>query len=245
MGFNAPSNIIIKSKKDLLNIPYDNFIFKPRNDSNRVGVVGPIINKNPNLILKLYNRSLSQVSNGHKQIICEDYIVGDPYRVNVNHGKITFVAKSVKFTITGDGVNSIQQLINSRRKKLGYKYFVSDEYFLNILLCENLSMETILSPGVKIAISHDGNEEGYFIDVSDKFDSNIKKDALILSNALQCPVLGLDVIVNNNKHWYVDVNTNPGIDFFGKIDRAYDTMNHMIIQLMNTKDIRLKSNVND
>lgn len=232
MGFNVPQSMIVKSESDINYIPYEEFIFKPINDSNRVGVVGPMSRNAPHLILESYKRSLSQVSNGSSYIIAEQYIRGDAYRININHGKVTFVAKSKRCSVVGDGQSTVRELLNRRRKKLGYKFFVSNEYFLNTLICKGLTLDSILDEGMRLDLSHDGNEEGYFVDVTTEFDSNIKYDALRLSEAIQCPVVGLDVIVEKKRHFYVDVNTNPGIDFFGNISRAYETMEHMISELI-------------
>jgi hypothetical protein len=231
LGHDVPEHLRILDRPDLEKIEarWTRVIFKPINDSNRVAVVGPVETANCEALRACYERCLSQISNGPDQVLCERYIDGTHFRINVNHGKVTFVARSVLSEVTGDGLSSVRQLLGKKRSATKCKFTVEDRYIANLLVGQGLSFDSVIAPGRRVALSHDGNEEGYFEDVTDEFPAVHKVRALKLSEDVGCPVLGLDVIIDAlGIMWIVDVNTNPGIDFFGSPRRAYETMEHMI-----------------
>jgi D-alanine-D-alanine ligase-like ATP-grasp enzyme len=231
-GFSVPASVVARDPNSpvTLEVPADaSVIVKPVNDGNRVGVVGPIRAADSDLVRTAVERCLSQVSNGPPIALVEHYIHGVHYRVNVNHGIVTFVAKSIPCTVRGDGRSDVRELLNERRRKLGYNFRSADVFFENALLGLRLGLADIPAPGQLLQLSQDGNEEGIFEDATDEINLRIKEESLRLSSYLGCPVLGIDVIVDTEgREWFVDVNTNPGIDFFGDTRRAYDTMRHML-----------------
>lgn len=231
LGYNTPEHILLDDDTDLRNCGTlgDLVIFKPVNDSNRVGVVGPVESCRGDAMKASYEQCLRQISNGPHQVLCERYIHGKHFRINVNHSKVTFVAKSIPSEILGDGASSVRHLLNEKRTRSKCRYTVDETYIENLLVGQGLALDSTLVAGRRLPLSHDGNEEGYFEDVTDAFPEIHLKTSLRLAEDLRCPVVGLDVIVDSEgTMWIVDVNSNPGIDFFGSPKRAYETMEHMI-----------------
>ena len=231
MGYKVPDHALILSDTDLrhMNVSGGQVILKPLNDSNRVGVVGPIQLVDLKALRVGFEQCMSQVSNGPRQVLCEQYIQGTHFRINLNHDKVTFVAKSVPSIVEGDGGSSVRQLLAAKRDANKCKFVVADSYIENLLIGQHFSFDSIPDHGQRVLLSHDGNEEGYFEDETDDFPEQHKHTAINLGRDLRCPVLGLDVILDpSGAMWIVDVNSNPGIDFFGSPKRAYETMAHMI-----------------
>ena len=87
-----------------------------------------------------------------------------------------------------------------------------------------------MKKGVTVFVSHDGNEGGFFTDVTAKFPIIFKNKIKNLAAQLKAPVIGVDVIIDSKKRmWFVDVNTNPAIDFFGDaLSPAYQTIDHLV-----------------
>ena len=141
-GYSAPSNIVIYKKEDLTKIAFEKIIFKPISDANRVGVVGPVHVKDTALVEKCYERSISQVSSGPSLVMAEQFIDGEHFRINVNYKKVTFVAKSERRHIVGDGKKSIRGLIFNK-KKIKYAFRMSEKFSENILIGKGLSLKSV------------------------------------------------------------------------------------------------------
>lgn len=241
LGFRTPQHVVVRQESDFKSIcaclPCSHVILKPLSDSNRVGVIGPIRRDDLKLLRQCFRRCRKQISNGPMIIICEEYVQGAPVRINCNHGRITFVATSVRNKVIGDGTSTIRELLARKRCEEDAKFNVVDAYLENVLIGQGLCIESVPAKGETIYLSHDGNEEGYFQDMTKTFGSRHKKVVLQLSKQLRCPVIGVDAILDHaDCLWIVDVNTNPGIDFFGSTARAYETMEHMISAILTAQE---------
>ena len=162
-------------------------------------------------------------------------ILGKNDLQNTNYKKVTFVAKSERRHIVSDGKRSIRDLILNEKKQIKCALSISDKFFENILIGKGLNLKSIPSEDEIVYLSHDANEGGYFTDHTEDFPESKKEEAIKLSQDLQCYSLGLDVIIDlDGKMWFVDINPiNPGIDFFNNLKRAYQTMEHVLNEIIN------------
>jgi hypothetical protein len=235
LGFSVPTQIILHSESDLaLARNMKEVILKPSVGSNRRGVIGPIHAADSNRMRDCYHRCVSQTADSSPSIIAEEYIRGVAYRINVNHGKVTFVARSVRNEVTGDGTSSIRTLLEAHRKDRGLLSWFPDALIENTIVGAGLHLDDVLKNGERLLLSHDGNEEGSFIDAGDEFPEKFKKQALDIAEHLGCPVLGIDALTDEHDQlWIVDVNAEaPAVALFPDPRRAYETMEHMVRQTL-------------
>jgi hypothetical protein len=204
-------------------------ILKPAIGSNRFGVVGPITAWSA--LEASYASCVRQTAERRGRILAQQYIRGSHVRINVNHGRITFVARSIRTRIRGDGSSTIRTLCAKLNRPPRLKStFIRIE---SVLVGQGLSLSTILPPGKRLEVSLDGNDNGRFEDITNDFEAKYRRSALGLSRVTHSPVLGIDAIVDRRgRLWFLDLNTNPALDFFRSPERAYQTMNHMIRSLV-------------
>jgi hypothetical protein len=234
-GFDVPRHELLASAADLPRVrELREIIFKPVCSSGRVGVIGPLSTADADLVAQGYERCVAQITRGPALVMAEEYKHGTAIRLNVNHGRVTFVAQSVRHAVVGDGVSSIQALIERKRQQDGSLAWHAAEYVENVLWGSGRTLATIPEAGEVVTLSHDGNEGGSFVDVTGTFPEPLLGQALAIAEVLRCPVLGIDAIRDaDDVLWIVDVNGyRPSIGFFLEPRRAYETMDHMIRTLL-------------
>lgn len=95
-----------------------------------------------------------------RSVIVEKYIMGDDYRLLVINYKLVAAAKRTPAHIIGDGVSTIQQLVDEvnkdPRRGYGHENVLTQIHFDKmtdeILANKNLTKESILTKGEKIKL---------------------------------------------------------------------------------------------
>jgi hypothetical protein len=235
LGFPVPRHVLIESPADLLRIrDLGEVILKPVSAFGRIGVIGPLSTSDGETVARAYERCVGQITRGPALLMAEEYKHGTVVRLNVNHGRVTFVAQSIRNTIVGDGVSSIRELLEQKRKQDGSLAWHAREYLENVLWGSGRGVDAIPCAGETVTLSHDGNEGGSFVDVTETFPEQLIAQGLSIAERLGCPVLGIDAIMEDGGAWWiVDVNSyRPSMGFFVEPRRAYETMDHMIRTLL-------------
>lgn len=161
---------------------------------------------------------------GYKDIMCEEQIDGDCYRVFVfNNNIIDIVKRSAPF-IVGDGVNSIRSLIEMRNKKqLEKGLFKTTNISENYIKDNGYNMDTILPSGKNLIISNVINMHN---------GANISR---IPINKL--PKENVEIFLKTNKVLGI---TTSGIDFLSKdISIPYNKNNARILEVNGTPDTEI------
>lgn len=161
---------------------------------------------------------------GYNEIMCEEQIEGNCYRIFVfNNHIIDVVERSAPF-IVGDGVNDIQSLINMRNKKqLEKGLFKTNNISENYIKDQEYTMTSILPSGKNLIIStvinmHNG--------------ANINR---IPINKL--PKENVDIFLKTNKVLGI---TTSGIDFLSKdILIPYNKNGGKILEINGTPDTEI------
>jgi|GEM_PF-490005 len=232
LGYLTPPALLLENARGLGETArFPAVMLKPDGDGNRVGVVGPVDPRDGARLRTCYERCKTQISMGPELVLAQEYMRGRLFRINVNHGAVTFVAESVRRDVIGDGTSSIRDLA-APSSGLGYGRSASDEYVRNALAGSGWGLDDVPPAGEVVALSLDGNEGGRFLDVTDEFPETLKEQALTLARDLGRAALGLDVVLDAaGTMWIIDVNPDPALDFFDTPARAYQTIEHMIKRL--------------
>ncbi len=161
---------------------------------------------------------------GYNEIMCEEQIEGNCYRIFVfNNHIIDVIERSPPF-IVGDGVNDIQSLINMRNKKqLEKGLFKTTNISKSYMKDKGYKMTSILPKGTNLIIStvinmHNG--------------ANIKRISI---NKL--PKENVEIFLKTNKVLGI---TTSGIDFLSKdITIPYNKNGGKILEVNGTPDTEI------
>jgi hypothetical protein len=234
LGYLTPPHVVVTSDEELDGIPaeFETVIFKPLTGSRRVGVVGPVRTLDRDGIRRCFQRCVAQIVSGPRVVLAQQYIEGTTCRINVNHGRATFVLESVRNEIVGDGVSTIADLLARKRARERRYEWPDDDFIDNVLTGSGWTRRDVPAAGTRVIASLDGTEGGTFVDVTDDFDPRLKRQAIALSEASRCAVIGIDAIVDaQQRMWIVDVNAiRPTTGNVRR--RAYETIEHMVTSLL-------------
>src|SRR5690625_818173 len=214
-GFDAEATdeeIINFSKK--LGFP---LVLKPTDGSLGLGVVTNIQNVKEFKEALLYVRQELE----YPEVIVEQYIVGEEYRVYVIEDKVIAAYNRKPANITGDGTHSIEELIKlknldrRRNARLNSCLIEIDVEIIEFIQDAGYTLDTILPKGEQIYLREKSNVSigGDPIDVTDEMSDDIKQIAIDALKAV--PGLyhgGVDIIINEgnvSKDIAVVLELNP------------------------------------
>lgn len=197
-------------------------VIKPQYGNHGKGITTDITNKNKALFAFKHAK---KISNG---IIIERYIKGSDYRFLVINFKLVAVAKRVPPTIIGDGVKTIQALINeinsdpkrgSDHENLLTKVRI-DEITQAILTDQGLTLDSILAKDQTLCLKTTANLStgGTSIDVTDEVDSANVFLAERIARLTNLDICGIDIIAEDHRQpitekngAVLEVNASPGL----------------------------------
>ena len=194
-------------------------ILKPVNGTFGIDVITNIDNKEElseylqNFILKNY-----------KEVMLEEQIEGDCYRIFVFFGKILDVIKREKPYVRGDAKKSIQELINIRNE---------EQKAMKLFPTKNVSELFLMKQGYKLT---DIPEYGKIVYISNVI--NMHNGARISRIPLNnIPQKNIDIFIKTNKA--IDINCS-GIDYLSNnIEVEYDKNNSRILEVNGTPDTEI------
>ncbi|WP_249869258.1 acylphosphatase [Oceanobacillus saliphilus] len=159
---------------------------------------------------------------GFKEIIVENYIPGDEFRICVIEDRLLGAMNRRPASILGDGKHSVKQLIdqiNQIRKMnphLTSRLIKKDREVITMLERKGYNMNSIPADGERVFLREKSNLSagGDAIDVTDELTQNVKNIAINAGKAI--PGLfhyGVDMIVDkeNDTGVILEVNARPGI----------------------------------
>ena len=233
LGFNTPeekyyvrkSNIHVtlnEMEKDLWN-PEKNLGFtypivvKPNNLSQGEGV---FIAQNQDECIRFAQEAFLKSS----MILLQEYCKGNEYRVVVLKDRILQAYQRIAFHIKGDGLKTINELINEkvnsfkaygRDKEVNF----SDPRVISHIKQAGYTMDTVLSSEEVLRLQDIANLSlgGESVDVIDSIDSKFVSMAIELAQSLNLQLCGIDIIANNISNFeegyhILEINSSPGLD---------------------------------
>jgi glutamate--cysteine ligase len=148
-----------------------------------------------------------------KKVIVEEYFPGREFRFLVIDDKVRAIAYREPANVTGDGRQTIQQLID--RKNVGrgtdYKYpllkIVADDEVLRHLKASSLNLNSVLKNGEKVYLRKNSNLStgGDSIDITDEMPAFYKDVAVKAAQSAGLKISGIDIIIQD-----IDAAPAPG-----------------------------------
>src|SRR5690625_1636636 len=157
---------------------------------------------------------------GYNQYIVEEQFDGDEYRVYVIGDKVAAATKRVPANVVGDGVHSIEQLIEEKNKQkrenpyLNKKLIKLDDTVLVFLKKQGLDSGYIPENGEMVKLRGQANISagGDPIDATDNISEKVEKVAIAAVRAI--PELihaGVDIIADDKEIKVIEVNGTADI----------------------------------
>ncbi len=153
-------------------------------------------------------------------VIIEEYVKGNEYRFLVIDGKCVHVSWRRRSSVVGDGVSTIQKLIEEKNKTLNFIKFdrkiVINQSMLDYLAEQGYSLEYIPPKDERVYLHKVSNvsKGGEPIAVFEEMPDYFKKIAEKLVKAYNAKICGVDFIIddfNSKEYKVIELNDNPGI----------------------------------
>lgn len=155
------------------------------------------------------------------RVLVEEYVGGQDLRIIVIAGKVVAAAVRRPPVITGTGNHSAAQLIEklSRRRSAatgGESSIPLDEETERCVREAGYDLDEVISYGERIAVRKTANLHtgGTLHDVTDKLSPDLRAAAVRAAEALEIPVVGLDLIVqraDRGEYVIIEANERPGL----------------------------------
>ena len=151
--------------------------------------------------------------------LIEEYVKGNEYRFLVIDGKCFHVSWRRRTSVVGDGVSTIQQLIDKKVKSPVFTRFerkiVVNQLMLDYLSEQGYSLDYVPPKDERIYLHKISNvsKGGEGIGVNDIMPEYFKKIAEKLVKAFNAKICGVDIIIddlNSTEYKVIELNDNPG-----------------------------------
>ncbi|UPL48055.1 cyanophycin synthetase [Hymenobacter sublimis] len=162
-----------------------------------------------------------------RAVIVEQFIEGHDYRLLVVNGKLIAAAKRTPAAVTGDGVSTIQQLIDKinedPRRGVGHEKELTsikaDQHTLDILRVQDLTIDSVLPAGKELYLKSTANIStgGTATDVTDLVHPYNVLLAERVAGIIGLDICGIDLLtsdiaipLNETRGAVIEVNAAPG-----------------------------------
>ncbi|NLM21242.1 MAG: cyanophycin synthetase [Peptococcaceae bacterium] len=224
-GIPVPYGTIVGSEEELLAAfrKWDkSCVIKPCRGNQGKGVSLDL--KNENDVLKAFH--LAQVYDS--QVILEEYVQGDNYRLLVVGGKLVAAAKRVPPTVYGDGHSTIKELVEKENENPlrgeGHENYLTkislDSVAVMDLYRQGLKLSDVPEPGQTVQIRQSANLStgATALDVTDLVHPDNADLAIYAAKVLGLDIAGVDIIIKDINKSYreqdgkvIEINASPGL----------------------------------
>ncbi len=209
-------------------------VIKPRNGIHGKGItVG--ITKNGQIKKAVL---LAEYSDEIKKVILEKYVTGKDYRILVVGYKKIFVINRVPAFVKGDGQNTIRQLWQQFNQSNNgkYHYPVPDDNITETIIKEQgYRWDNVPNKNELVFLRKTANIKsgGLAIEVTDKINPKVKKQAIAISELFKLDIAGIDWIskdIASEKGYFIEVNAYPGIllHYYPTEGKSYDVARELL-----------------
>ena len=159
-------------------------------------------------------------------ILVEEFITGIEYRFLVINDKVEGILRRVPANVTGNGVNSIEELveIKNRDSLRGYKYkkplekVQLDDIAVSFIKKQGLDVDYVPKENETVFLRENSNIStgGDSIDYTDDMPDRFKAIAVDAAKAVNAKICGVDMMIDNyedenSKYAIIELNFNPAI----------------------------------
>lgn len=228
LGFPVPAGASVSREEDIpkaleqIGFPC---VVKPSDQGQGRGVSAGLVNIDQ---VRTAFRMSRQFSN--QPIIIEQYVAGSDHRLMMVDGKMIGAFRRDPPTVTGDGRRTVAQLVEElNRNRVPPETYSHDKLFavaLDEALVEHLgrqglSLDTILSSGMRVGLKSVGNVAtgGTSTDVTRDVHPEVRMAAEMIAKSLDVRLAGFDFITTDiSRSWrdghgaFIELNLTPGLD---------------------------------
>lgn len=179
----------------------------------------------------------SQLAQMAKEIAKNDYLfhvqkvyTGREFRAFCVDGEIQFGYERLQPIVAGDGVKTIEELIDEINKKTEYdiqRVKLDNNFLTNILTEKDLKLSSVLQEGEKLQVSAAANiARGGQINelIKDNFSPTLIKLAEKINKEFNIRVFGIDYFASSfsgEDAVVIEINQNPSLKGIAKVDRQF------------------------
>lgn len=204
---------------------YKQIVFKPGQNIGGKGV--SILPRNEEELLAAYEFAKENDKAGN--VLAEEYIEGDNYRVLVVGDEVVSVIKRVPAHVIGNGASNISKLIEQRnleRDSKGLLPIQIDTELNHQLQSQDLTLESIPDKGVTVQLRKNANMTtgGTTKEIKESVNEYYKQICIEAVKALDLEYGGVDLITpdisKKTKCAINEVNFNPGLRIHYKVEEG-------------------------
>lgn len=175
------------------------FVCKPTTGTNGVGIRFDVMSMDD--VHSYYN------SNHHlgSSFLLEEQHPGYDLRIQVIDGKIVAACKRLPTFVKGDGIKSLKQLIEERRKIVRSQNpandLLVDEETVLLIFNQGLTLDSIIPEEVTVQLKRISNmaQGGHAIDVTEELAAGFKQWVEVISGELHTGYFALDIMCTDHK----------------------------------------------
>ncbi len=195
-------------------------VIKPNTSAHGIGF--QVIYKSSQF-KKLFKESLLK----YNKILVQEFIQGSDYRIIIYSGKYIAAYKRTPFTVIGDGILSILDLIEVKKRgsiKKHRRFDVDIDEVIKYLKQKKIKISSIPKKDEKIQVLQNANlsSGGSAIDVTNIIHIDYINKAISAVKDMGLNICGVDIMVENNisekpkkgKWRVLEINASPGFDGF-------------------------------
>lgn len=169
-----------------------------------------------------FQNAWAAISGKYERILIEKIAPGEEYRFLATKNKLLSVAKRVPASVTGNGVDTIEELIEAKNSQLmerSRKPIVIDNFVSDNIKKQGMSINSIPKPEETVYLRRNSNIStgGDSIDYTLKIDTRFADIAIQAVNSI--PGLewaGVDIMTENiekmTDYSIIEINASPGIN---------------------------------
>lgn len=198
-------NFLIENKKIILKTPFKNKVSEEISEESQ--------------LLKTF----SSIYSCSSEVLLQKYEEGNLYKILVIDNKVISVVEAIAPMITGDGKNSIKQLIKkSSRRKIALSEGVNkiplDSSTRSFISKQGYSIEDVLPKGREIKVRKTANyHTGGTMKTINEFPLFFKKIAIKIAKTVDSAVLEIEMIIpnlNEEKYFVLEANIKPHLSYY-------------------------------
>lgn len=197
-------------------------VVKPQDGNQGKGVA-------VNLVTQEQVESAYTIASGFSgSVLVERYVPGNDYRMLVVGDKMVAAARRDPPQVIGDGVQSIQQLVEKVNanplRGNGHESSLTkirlDEISVSLLASQGLTVDSVPTKGTRIILRHNANLStgGTATDVTDDVHPELAAQVVAAAKVVGLDICGVDVVCNNVMYsleqqggGIIELNAAPGL----------------------------------
>jgi len=180
-----------------------------------------------------FYKSMNKIFKNDRMALVQRCIQGRDYRIVVLDNKIISAYERIPLRVVGDGISSIKQLLEKKKKYFQYvdrdtNIIIDDFRIKNKLKQVNKNLKSILNKDEEIFLLDNANLStgGDSIDVTKTIHKGFKKLAITLTKDMGLRICGVDLMIKGDitqkpdKYWVIEINAAPGLDHYVTTGKA-------------------------